>query len=120
MSGLLLDEMLPASIAAKLTDAGFDVEAVVARPDFRGAADADLLEAATREGRVVVTGNIGDFVSLSNAWAGQGRIHPGIVLVSSKTFPMARQRSVQIAAALLARCTSGRWPERGQWDFLRP
>lgn len=117
---LLLDEMLPPTVAEHLTGEGCDTEAVCARPDLRGAPDADVLEAATREGRVLVTDNIRDFAPLSGTWAGQGRTHPGIVLISSRIFPMTRGRSVRIAAALLARCRSDDWPQAGQCDFLQP
>jgi hypothetical protein len=116
---LLLDEMLPMSIAMELTQAGHDSDAVSTRLDLRGSPDADVLEAAAREGRILVTDNICDFVPLSNLWAGQGRTHPGIILFSSMAFPMARGRSWLITAALLARCVSGTWPQAGQCDFLR-
>lgn len=78
-----------------------------------------MLEAAVREGRILVTDNIREFVALSNLWAGQGRTHPGIILISSKAFPMARGRSRLITAALLARCVSRTWPQAGQCDFLQ-
>jgi len=120
VSVLLLDEMLPSSIADQLIGAGRDTEAVHARPDLRGAPDAEVLEAAAREGRILVTDNIRDFVPLSSLWAGQGRTHPGIILIGSRTFPMKRGRAGQIAAALLARCKSGSWPQPGQCDFLHP
>lgn len=111
--------MLPVSIVTQLAGAGCDTEAVSARPDLRGAPDAEVLDVAARDGRILVTDNVRDFVALSSLWAGQGRTHPGIVLISSKTFPMTRSRSGQIAAALLRRCTSDRWPTEGQWDFLQ-
>jgi predicted nuclease of predicted toxin-antitoxin system len=116
---LLLDEMLPAVIAHQVTAAGCDTDAVSARPDLRGAADVDVLVTAAREGRVLVTDNIRDFVPLSNAWAAQGRSHPGIVLISSKAFPMSRGRSGRIASALCDRCRDDDWPAAGQFDFLR-
>ena len=117
---LLLDEMLPVTVAEQLTREGCDTAAVSARPDLRGAADADVLEAAAREGRVLVTDNARDVAPLSNAWAGQARTHPGIILISSKSFPMTRGRSGRIAAALLERCHNDDWPQPGQYDFLQP
>ncbi len=120
MTLLLLHEMLPDAIAAQLSAAECDTEAVSARPDLRGAPDADVLEQSTREGRVLVTDNVRDFAPLSNAWAAQGRVHPGMVFISSKSFPMTRGRSERIAAALLKRCRNNTWPQPGQYDFLQP
>jgi hypothetical protein len=120
MTLLLLDEMLPGAIAVELTAAGCDTEAVSARLDLRGAPDGDVLEQAAREGRVLVTDNIRDFAPLSNAWAAQGRTHPGMVFISSKSFPMTRGRAERIAAALLKRCRTDTWPQPGQYDFLQP
>ena len=115
---LLLDEMLPRTIADHLTTAGCDAEAVTGRPDLVGAPDEEVLEAATREGRVLVTANIRDFVPLSNTWASRGQVHHGLVLISSKTFPMNRGNAGRIAAALVKRCQHDDWPQPGQYDFL--
>ena len=116
---LLLDEMLSPAIAAELTRAGCDCRAVSSDAALRGAPDGEVLETAARERRVLITDNIRDYVPLSNVWASQGRRHAGIILISSRTFPMMRGRSGWIVAALLARHSSGTWPEAGQIDFLR-
>lgn len=115
---LLLDEMLPPSLAAELNRVGCDTLAVSADADVRGSPDAEILELAASQARVLVTDNIVDFVPLSNAWAAQGRLHAGILLLSSRTFPMTSARTGRIAAALLRRHTSGDWPAPGQCDFL--
>lgn len=118
MSVLLLDEMLSPGIAEQLSRAGCDATATSARADLRGMPDADLLEFAAREKRILVTDNIRDFVPLSHAWTGLGRTHPGIILISSKTFPMTRGRSALITRALLERCAQQDWPGLSQFDFL--
>ena len=51
---LKLDENLPADAAVVCRDAGHDVETVV-EESMSGAVDPDVLAAATREGRVLVT-----------------------------------------------------------------
>jgi hypothetical protein len=117
---LLLDEMLPPALAEQLSDAGCDTLAVSADPGLRGAPDAEVLERAALQGRVLVTDNIRDFVPLHNEWAAAGRTHPGLLLVHSKTFPMTKDRTGKLAAALLARKESDRWPAAGQYDFLQP
>lgn len=117
---LLLDEMLSPVIADRLTESGCEALAISSSPDLRGVPDVDVLALAAEHGRVLVTGNIRDFVPLASSWAAQGRTHPGILLVSSKTFPMSRGRSGRITAALLTRFRAGSWPAPGQVDFLRP
>ena len=115
---LLLDEMLPPSLAVALNDAGCDTTAISADPELRGTPDAEVLELAAAQGRILVTDNIRDFVPLSNAWAAQGRAHQGMLLLSSKTFPMTSTRTGNIAAALLRRHAEGTWPAPGQFEFL--
>lgn len=115
---LLLDEMLPPSIAVALTRAGCDTLAVSADPELRGTADADVLERAAAHGRVLVTDNVRDFVPLSNAWNARGRAHSGLLLVSSNAFPMTSGRGGSITAALLRRHATGAWPAPGQFEFL--
>ncbi len=51
---LKLDENLPADAVKVCRDAGHDVETVV-EEDMGGAIDPDVLAAATREGRVLIT-----------------------------------------------------------------
>jgi hypothetical protein len=116
---LLLDEMLPPSLADQLNEAGCDTIAISADPALRGSPDAEVLEIAYAQGRVLVTDNIRDFAPLSTEWTAAGRAHAGILLVSSKTFPMTRDRTGRIAAALLARHGATHWPAPGQVEFLR-
>lgn len=115
---LLLDEMLPPALAATLSRAGCDTVAVSADPELRGSTDAEVLEVAAALRRVLVTDNVRDFVPLGNAWAAQGRTHAGILLISSRTFPMTSRRTGAIAAALLRRHGSATWPAPGMCDFL--
>lgn len=110
--------MLAPLIAEQLSDAGCDCIAVSAGVELRGLSDSLILEFAHAQGRVLVTDNIRDFVPLSNAWSAQGLTHPGIILISSKTFPMSSGRAGRIAAALLVRHRTHRWPHHGQYDFL--
>lgn len=116
---LLLDEMLPATIAERLTRAGCNTDAVVARVDLRGAPDDEVLQVCTRERRVLVTCNISDFVALIRTTVASGRTHAGIVLVSTTTFPMDRHRTKRITQALAKRHREGRWPGPGQFEFLQ-
>ena len=115
---LLLDEMLPPALADQMTAAGCDTRAVSADPALRGAPDEEVLTIAAEEGRILVTDNIRDFVPLSNAWGAAGRTHPGILLLSSRTFPMTSSRMSSIAKALRRRHEAQVWPVPGQFEFL--
>lgn len=117
---LLLDEMLTPAIAEQLVAEGCNTTAISAHPELRGAPDTDVLELAAQQDRILVTDNIQDFAPLSNHCAAQGKTHPGIVMISSKTFPMSVDRSGRIAAALIERHHARTWPHPGQYDFLQP
>ena len=119
MTRLLLDEMLSPAIAHELRAAGADVESIAGTPGLRGLPDADVLELAASQARVLVTDNIQDFRRLEAAWAAQGRTHSGILYVSTRTFPTSTRRMGRIAAALRARHAAGDWPGPGHADFLR-
>ena len=97
---LLLDEMVSAKIAVQLREQGHDVQAVLERRELVGGPDEALLELAAREGRVLVTKNIVDFVPLSQQWAATGRTRAGLVFISTKTFPEARDWIGAVTSAL--------------------
>ena len=84
----LLDEMLSGIISNQLRARGIDAEAVVDRPGLPGAGDEDVLAIAAAERRTLVTLNIGDFTLLDRRWRAEGRTHSGIVLVSTRSFPL--------------------------------
>jgi len=87
---LLLDEMLSPKIAVQLRERGVDVQAVLERRELVTYPDEALLELATREQRILVTKNVVDFGPLSQRWTADGRSHSGLILVSTKTFPEAK------------------------------
>ncbi|WP_045876734.1 DUF5615 family PIN-like protein [Pseudofrankia sp. DC12] len=85
---LLLDEMLNQRIGRQLTDLGYDVRCVVLEPVLLGLPHDEILAAATLEGRALVTLNVKDFVRLDAQYRAAGRSHAGLVLVSTKIFPL--------------------------------
>lgn len=91
----ILDEQLSPQIAALLRKAGYDVDAVAEREDLVGRSDRSILEAASSEGRAVVTNNIKDFRPLAAEWLAQGRIHAGLILL-----PSTRTRTRHAIAAI--------------------
>ncbi len=82
--------MLSGTIAVQLRARGHDVAAVVEDTALIGLSDDEILAEATIEGRALVTGNIRDFVPLDQRYKESGRVHGGLVLVSTKTFPQDR------------------------------
>jgi predicted nuclease of predicted toxin-antitoxin system len=94
----LLDEQLSPEIAVLLRKAGHDVVAVAERPELVGSTDRAVLEAASAEGRAVVTNNIKDFRPLAAERLATGGTHPGLVLL-----PSARSRNRAAVGALADR-----------------
>jgi len=83
---LLLDtHHSPAAAAALLAD-GYDVLAAAAEPGLGPLEDEDLLAAATRDGRALVTENAKDFDRIVRAWAGREEHHAGVVFTSPRRY----------------------------------
>jgi hypothetical protein len=97
---LLLDEMFPQAMADQLNAKGHDVRAVVANPEFVGLPDEDILIGATEAGRTLVTANIKDFMPIDARYRAANRVHAGLIMVSSKTFPQNRAYVIAIITAL--------------------
>ena len=115
---LLLDEMSSDAIAQQLRAKGYDVVSVVAHPDLVGLPDDQILAYATAEGRALVTANIKDFMPLDSRYRAAGQAHPGLILVSTKTFPQDRGFTTAITAALEALLSGTDKVQPGQVLFL--
>jgi Domain of unknown function (DUF5615) len=97
---LLLDEMFPQAMADQLNAKGHDVRVVVANPEFVGLPDEDILIGATEAGRALVTANIKDFMPIDARYRAANRVHAGLIMVSSNTFPQNRAYVTAITTAL--------------------
>lgn len=96
MTGVLLDEMYPPSLAQKLRADGHDVLAVLdLEVGLASRSDADVLAWATRHQRCVVTENIRDFARLASVTP-----HAGIVFVSPRRFPRTATGMAKLSTAL--------------------
>ena len=87
-------------MADQLNAKGHDVRAVVADLEFTGLPDEDVIVGATEAGRALVTANIKDFMPIDARYRAAGRSHPGLVMVSSKTFPQSRGFVIAVTGAL--------------------
>ena len=86
---LLLDEMYAPTIASQLRLRGHDVVSFHELGDLlvTGASDADVLVAAQREERTLVTENVRDYRPLESALLADGSHHAGVVYTSNRQFP---------------------------------
>lgn len=87
---VLLDEHYSPRIAEHLRAQGHDVTAVVAQPTPAGLTDRTLIMAARRDGRALLTENVGDFVPIATEFARTGTPHAGIILANPHRFPRSR------------------------------
>jgi hypothetical protein len=81
---LFLDEDIHLALAGALRKRGYDAIHAAELRRF-GMADKEQLEFATREGRCLLTFNVGDFVQLHNEWIESGREHAGIIVSKQMT-----------------------------------
>lgn len=96
VTGLLLDEMYPPSLAGQLRDHGHDVVAALeVEVGLSSKFDDDVLAWAARNNRCVVTENVRDFARLASTTS-----HAGIIFVSSQRFPRTRSGLIRLAMAL--------------------
>jgi hypothetical protein len=95
---LLLDEHYPPSLAAALQSHGIDAQAVIAREDLRGSADAIVLASAQQEQRIVVTADVTTFPAAIAAVPD----HKGVIFCDSQRFPRTINALPRLADALTA------------------
>lgn len=82
---LLLDHHVPVAIAEQLRRRGWDVVTAY-ELDLEEEDDLPLWEAAIKYGRAVVTYNVADFYHIYVDFFHRGISHPGLILISSRTF----------------------------------
>jgi hypothetical protein len=83
----LIDRPISARVARRLREGGTDAVSAGEREDLRGLDDEALFAAAGREGRVLVTQNLGDHLPLARRAARDGAGHPGVIAASPIRYP---------------------------------
>jgi Domain of unknown function (DUF5615) len=104
---LVLDEHFSPAVAEQLEQRGYDVMPVAARLDaglapLRRKADEELLRWAHAEGRILVTENVRDFMSIHHSFVSWCELHSGIIFTSPRRFPR-RTHSIGLLVDALAR-----------------
>ncbi|MGH9156498.1 MAG: DUF5615 family PIN-like protein [Acidimicrobiales bacterium] len=113
---LLLDVHHSRFAAEQLRDAGHDVTAAADDPGLATLADEELLRAATRDGRAVVTENAKDFDRIVRAWSAAGEHHAGVLFTSPLRYRRAsRAYPANLVTALLSLLAE---PPRNQTDLI--
>lgn len=84
---VLLDADVPPAVGDAVRQLGHDVITASGDSALEPLNDADLLREATRQGRLLVTFNLADFVEAAQAFAHRQEDHGGIVLIHSRTYP---------------------------------
>lgn len=83
---LLLDTHHSRLAAERLRGGGHDVTAAADDPVLASLSDEELLRAASRAGRAVVTENARDFDRIVRSWTTTGEHHFGVVFTSPRRY----------------------------------
>lgn len=88
---LLLDVHHSPEVARRLRERGYDVEAAADDPSLARLDDEELVRAAVRDGRSVVTENARDFDCIVREWSARGEKHSGVVFTSPRRYHRGSQ-----------------------------
>ncbi|MBS0211051.1 MAG: DUF5615 family PIN-like protein [Planctomycetes bacterium] len=108
------DEDVYGAIAVALRRAGFDA---ISTSEARrlGTSDADQLDWATNEGRVLVTFNVADFAQLHADWLARGQHHAGIAVSSQRHIGDLARRLLHFGNTVAAEAMIDRLEFLGDW-----
>ncbi len=95
-----------------LRAAGHDVLAISEHPELEGLSDAQVLELATEERRILVTRNSKDFAPLVRVWVDEGRVHAGCILI----WRLPHDRFGDLIRGILAILDAH--PRKADWDNI--
>lgn len=100
---LALDHHYPTAIAEQLSHNGHDVVTAAERGWHREP-DEMLLTLCAGEQRTLLTGHVGDFMTIVRNWAASGQQHAGLIFTSDASLPRTHAaigRYVKLLAAFL-------------------
>lgn len=111
---LFTDEDVYGQVAPGLRAAGFDA---VSTPEAGriGADDPDQLAWAGREGRTLITFNVGDFARLHHDWINRGLHHHGLIVSQQRPLGDVLRRLIQLGRTLGSDDMVDRLEYLGNW-----
>lgn len=77
--------------------------------ELEGVSDEHILALATSERRILVTFNVADFARIAQSWAGEGRSHSGLILVTGLDHSEFGPILEAIGRALASRPDASAW-----------
>ena len=117
---LLLDVHHSHLAAERMRSAGHDVVAAAEGPVLSILTDEELLRAAARDGRAVVTENARDFDRIVRSWAAAGEHHAGVVFTSPRRFHRGSAAYPANLVAALEELLRGAPKEGVDWIYWLP
>lgn len=118
----VLDEMYSAAIAVGCRARGVDVISVHERPELEGEDDdAEILRAASREQRVLISNNHRHLVPIVDRFAESGEDHYGVLLTSDRSLPRTSE-GIGLLVNSVVNYADGRGADElmNNYDWLPP
>lgn len=112
---LLLDVHHSPHIAQALRQEGHDVVAAAMEPRLAELDDDELLRAAARDGRTLVTENAKDFDRIVRAWSGTSEHHAGVVFTSPRRYHRGSRGYPANLTAALSGLLASAPPDTADW-----
>lgn len=113
---LLLDTHHSRLAAERLRADGHDVTAAAEDPVVASLPDEELLRAASRSGRAVVTENARDFDRIVRTWVVTGEHHAGVVFTSPRRYHRGSNSYPANLVTALGRLLAD--PPSGDFDWV--
>ncbi len=101
IASVYLDEDVDVFLAVLLQSRGLDVASAREHRQL-GRQDAEQLRHASKEGRVLVTHNRGDFEELHRMYILQGEMHSGIIIAARRNVRLLCDRMIYLLDILTA------------------
>lgn len=117
---LLLDVHHSPLVAERLQAGGHDVVAAATDTSLARLVDEELLRAAARDGRAIVTENARDFDRVVRAWAATGEHHAGVVFTSPRRFHRGSGAYPANLVTALEKLLSDPPKDEGHWVHWLP
>jgi hypothetical protein len=108
------DEDVYRAVATQLQARGGDAVSAVESGQM-GRSDQEQIEYATREGRVLVTFNVGDFARLHHEWLAADKEHAGLAVSAQRPIGQVLRRLEHLAQTLTAEEMRGHLEYLSKW-----